>query len=115
MTKLKILILLLLVSQVDAATVTSYCRNCDHSGITRSGKHLSTKYCAADPHYWKPGTVLHFGPPLNRNYIVEDTGGAIHGKYRFDIYQNSSGRCRCNKFGVKHITVTVVHRSKRHW
>ena len=99
-------------AQQRIAKCTAYCSKCDPSGITRSGKPLSTKYCAADPKYWRPGTVIKFGAPVNRNYTVEDTGAAVKGRDRFDL---CVARGTCNKFGVKKVSYTVIKTSKRHW
>ena len=99
-------------AQQRIAKCTAYCSKCDPSGITRSGKPLSTKYCAADPKYWRPGTVIKFGAPVNRIYTIEDTGSAIKGRDRFDL---CVARGTCNKFGVKKVSYTVIKTSKRHW
>lgn len=52
---------------------------------TRWGTRLHQGEIAADPRYWGPGSVIYIGPPVDEVLIVEDTGGAIRGHYRFDV------------------------------
>lgn len=102
------------------AYVTAYCNGCDPSGITRSGKKFSKinySFCAADPRYWKPGTVLHFGAPINANCTIEDTGGVVKGRDRFDFYKRGSCKQKSGCYGWKNpkIPYTVVKRGTRNW
>ena len=93
---------------------TAYCSGCDHTGITRSGKRLSRGYAAADKRHWKIGhATIWVGTPskkLNKRFgpwnvskDLEDTGGAIKGRHRFDICFGFVDKCRCNEFGVRKI------------
>ena len=102
------------------AKLTGYCNGCDSSGVARSGrkfKDMNYKFCAADPRYWKPGTVIKFGPPVNASYQIEDTGGAVKGKHRFDLYFR--GSCKsgsgCKGFNNPSPYYTVVKRGTRNW
>lgn len=118
---LSIAALVIVLAYVDAATfdnakITAYCNKCDTSGITRSGKKLRENFIAADPRYWKPGTQIKLGYPINKTVTVEDTGGAIKGRHRFDVFIKSNGNsCQCHKFGVKHVRYYVIKRSNRNW
>ena len=96
------------------AKCTAYCSKCDTSGVTRSGKKLGAAYCAADRNYWKPGTKIYF-PKLNKTYTIEDTGGAVKGKHRFDLCLGNVSKCKCNNFGVKKLQYKVVYKSNRSW
>lgn len=105
----------LYASTMRTAKVTAYCAKCSSPDITRSGKKLQSNYCAADPRYWKPGTVIKFGAPVNKSYTIEDTGSAIRGRDRFDLCLSVSGKCKCNGFGVKRVPYTVIKTSNRSW
>ena len=99
------------------AKVSAYCRGCDSSGVTRSGKKfkdIKYAFCAADKAYWKPGTKIYF-PVLKKHYIIEDTGSAIKGKHRFDLFIGNHTKCKCNSFGIKRLQYQVVYISKRGW
>lgn len=69
------------------ALITAYhpkCKGC--IGITKSGLPAiaSKHYLAADLRYWDIGDRFYI-PIMNEIYTVQDTGGAIKGKWRFDI------------------------------
>ena len=99
------------------AKTTAYCAGCDHSGRTASGKKLSPKYCAADPKYWNPGTVIRLGAPLNLTVQIEDTGRLVKGKGRFDIFKAGSCKNKSGCYGFSNPTVkyTVIKTSSRRW
>jgi len=72
---------------INNALITAYhpkCRGC--IGITKSGLPAiaSKHYLAADLRYWDIGDRFYI-PITNEIYTVQDTGGAIKGKWRFDI------------------------------
>jgi 3D (Asp-Asp-Asp) domain-containing protein len=83
------------------ARVTAYCSACNtprHSDKGHYGR-LKKGDIAADK-CWKPGTRIYIvGIGLCR---VRDTGGAIRGRDRFDIYLGRHGRCPCNRWGATH-------------
>jgi 3D (Asp-Asp-Asp) domain-containing protein len=71
----------------EGARCTTYCElDADGGGRgTRWGTRLRRGIVAADPRYWGPGSVVYIGPPVDEVLIVEDTGSAVRGQYRFDV------------------------------
>ena len=84
------------------AHVTAYCAACNtprHSDKGRYGR-LKKGDIAADPAYWKPGTRIYIvGIGKCR---VRDTGGAVNGKDRFDVYLGPKCNCSCDRWGATH-------------
>lgn len=71
-------------------TVTAYCacaKCCgkDADGITATGKPVRTGMVAADWRHLPPGTRLRLSCLPERDFVVEDKGGAIKGR-RIDVY-----------------------------
>lgn len=71
------------------ATITAYTPDCAGcSGITASGRIADpdAHLVAADLRYWRVGdrieVCLDTGPVV---FVVADTGGAIRGRWRFDM------------------------------
>lgn len=89
------------------AVCTSYCSKCSGS-VTYSGRQLTAGMCAADLRYHKLGTRIRFGPPVNRTLTVEDKGGMVKGRDRFDVAQGIVGKCGCLKFGRRRVAYRVV-------
>jgi 3D (Asp-Asp-Asp) domain-containing protein len=95
-----------------SATVTAYTCGYESTGkrigekgycITAYGYHLtpkdSMKIVAADPRYYHSGQVIFLE---DIGYVtVRDTGSAIKGKYRFDIFIDNLNEAK--KFGVKEL------------
>jgi 3D (Asp-Asp-Asp) domain-containing protein len=89
--------------QSGVATVTAYCSDCSGSTGCR-GQRLHVGDVAADPRYHPFGSRVRidgFG-----TLTVRDTGGAIKGAHRFDIYRGVFAKCQCG---------TKVGRQRRHW
>lgn len=84
----------------EQATITAYCSQCCDGGgrYTRWGSRVRRGICAADPRYWGPGSVIWIGPPVNEVVIVEDTGGAIRGPWRFDVCMEGN-HAMCERIG----------------
>lgn len=76
-----------LSKQPQTARCTTYCELCADGGgsRTRWGTRLRRGIVAADPRWWGPGSVVYVGPPVDEILVVEDTGGAVRGRYRFDV------------------------------
>jgi len=76
-----------LSKQPRTARCTTYCELCPDGGGTRTrwGTRLRRGIVAADPRWWGPGSVVYIGPPVDEILIVEDSGGAVKGQYRFDV------------------------------
>lgn len=76
-----------LSKQPRTARCTTYCELCPDGGgsRTRWGTRLRRGIVAADPRWWGPGSVVYIGPPVDEILMVEDTGGAVRGQYRFDV------------------------------
>jgi 3D (Asp-Asp-Asp) domain-containing protein len=91
-----------LAAPLRTARVTAYCSACNtprHSDTGRYGR-LKKGDIAADPRYWKAGTRIYIeGIGVCR---VRDTGGAIKGRNRFDVYLGRKAHCPCNKWGAMH-------------
>lgn len=73
----------------------SQCKGC--IGITASGKVPSGAMIAADKHWQFGECIAFFQEGSWKNYIVEDRGGDIKGKNRFDILMPSFQAAK--KFG----------------
>ena len=81
-------------------------------GITRSGIPAGLGICAADPTYWKFGTVLQVA-----GYgvcVIADTGSAIKGPKRFDLYIAIPNNEKLSvqlarQWGVRRVLVTVLY------
>jgi 3D (Asp-Asp-Asp) domain-containing protein len=76
------------------ALITAYSADCTGcTGITRSGQVAdSAQYMvAADLRYWDLGDKIEICLPTGQSviYTITDTGGAIRGKWRFDILVSS--------------------------
>lgn len=81
------------------AVVTAYCLK---GSRMANGKFPTENSVAADLRYYKLGSRINLN---GKSYIVSDTGSAIKGKYRFDIYIHS---CRsAKKFGVKTLFLLI--------
>ncbi|MCX7599760.1 MAG: 3D domain-containing protein [Armatimonadetes bacterium] len=89
-----------LSKQPRAARCTTYCERCPDGGGTRTrwGTRLRRGIVAADPRWWGPGSVVYIGPPVDEVLIVEDTGGAVKGQYRFDVCV-SGHHALCSSWG----------------
>jgi len=100
-----------LQKEPESASITAYCsRCCDGGGrYTRWGSRVRRGICAADPRYWGPGSVVWVGPPVNEVLIVEDTGSAIKGPWRFDVCMEGN-HAMCNRIGRTSTIVVPLHR-----
>jgi len=80
-------------------------------GITRSGWPVGYGVCAVDTHYWPLGTVFYI-----EGYgfcVAADTGGAIKGYNRFDVYIAIPGNEELSvkvarDWGVRWVKVHVI-------
>jgi 3D (Asp-Asp-Asp) domain-containing protein len=72
-------------------------------GITSSGTKAKKGTIAADTHYYPYGTVMKI--PGYGKGIVEDTGSAIKGPYRIDVY--FSTRKRALQWGRQRLLVEI--------
>jgi 3D (Asp-Asp-Asp) domain-containing protein len=76
-------------------------------GLTRLETSAWKPGVAADWRYWKPGTmVIVDGYNDNKPVMVDDTGGAIKGKKRFDLRMTYHWQAR--DWGMKDVKVTIV-------
>jgi len=110
---------------VRTATCTSYCSVCHdyYPDITCKGETLKPYCAAADPRYWKIArrdarkAVVWMDIPKSwggpRLVTLNDRGGAIKGRDRFDICQGMVGECRCNSWGVRRGVRYVALRGRR--
>lgn len=69
------------------ATISYYCLK----GRMANGKHTSIGYVAADTRFYKMGSKIKLN---GTTYTIGDTGSAIRGPLRFDIYVNSCSQAR---------------------
>lgn len=94
------------VTHINYALVTAYCLR----GGMASGNYVYDGAVAVDPNYYRlsrkyhhDGTIIRIG---KRKYIAEDTGGAIVGPGRFDIWMSS---CRdAINFGVQRLPYQII-------
>lgn len=92
------------------ARMTAYSTRCVDGGgpRTRWGSRVRPGICAADPRYWGPGSVIWVDAPLYKMLIVEDTGGAVKGRDRFDISFADDARA-ARRFGVRRLEYLPLH------
>lgn len=81
-------------------------------GITASGYHLSDsdawQVAAADPKYYPIGTRIYLdGVGVVR---VEDTGGAIQGPNKLDLFVGMAAVDTAYKWGRQHVKATIIGR-----
>ena len=72
-------------------------------GITSSGTRAGRGTIAADTRYYPYGTVMII--PGYGKGVVEDTGGAIKGPQRLDVFFNT--RKRALKWGRQQLKVKI--------
>lgn len=100
------------VPEIRCATVTSYCSAChDWPVLETSTERGLHPYCAAaDPKYWTiKAHKQHAGviwldlpyPHGPRLITLNDVGGAIKGRDRFDWCRGNVSRCTCNGWGKR--------------
>ena len=98
--------------------LTAFSSRCADGGgpYTRWGTRVRTGICAADPEYWGPGSVVWIGSPVEAMLIVEDTGGAVHGRDRFDVSLGDDAEA-CSAFGVRMGTYVPLYvaPTRRDW
>ena len=83
------------------AKCTAYCSKCPDGGYSKSVAYkFKIGTCAADLRYHKRGSKVNIG---GKWYVINNTGGAIKGRDRFDICLGQPKKCNCNKFGVKRL------------
>lgn len=81
------------------AKCTAYCSKCPDGGYSPAVAYkFKVGTCAADLRYHKRGSRVNIG---GKWYVINNTGGAIKGRDRFDICLGQPKKCNCNKFGVK--------------
>lgn len=88
---------------------SAYCSRCDPSRRTATGKRFGTgRFVAVDPDIIPIGSRVYVpGWGWGR---AEDTGRAIRGR-RIDV-RVSRGRCR--HWGVRHLRIRVIRKTRRH-
>ena len=100
------------------ARMTAYSTRCVDGGgpRTRWGSPVRLGICAADPRHWGPGSVIWVDEPLYKMLIVEDTGGAVKGRDRFDISFADDARA-ARRFGVRRLQYIPLHivPPRRNW
>ncbi len=100
------------------ARCTTYCELCPDGGGrgTRWGSRIRRGIVAADPRYWGPGSVVYLGPPVDEVLIVEDTGSAIRGRYRFDVCVTGH-HALCSQWGTFRTVCVPLHweAPRRRW
>jgi 3D (Asp-Asp-Asp) domain-containing protein len=98
---------------IRTATCTSYCSSChDWPKLETSTEPGLHRYCAAaDRRYWRLAPHRQrvavvwvdipraWGGP--RLLTLNDVGGAIKGRDRFDLCQGMVSECRCESWGVR--------------
>lgn len=83
------------------AKVTAYCSKCPDGGYSKSVAYkFKIGTCAADLRYHKRGSKVNIG---GKWYTINNTGGAIKGRDRFDVCLGQPAKCKCNSFGVKRL------------
>jgi hypothetical protein len=102
------------------ATFTSYCSVCHdyYPDITCKGEGLKPYCAAADPAHWSIArstarkAVVWVDIPVRwggpRLLTLNDVGGAIKGRDRFDLCQGMVGSCSCNDWGVRGVRYVAL-------
>lgn len=92
------------------ATVTAYCSKCRDGGYSKSVAYkFKVGTCASDK-CWPKGTKLEFAKPVGKILVVNNRGGAIKGKDRFDLCLGIVKKCRCNQWGKRRVRYRCVRR-----
>lgn len=107
------------------ATFTSYCAVCHdyYPDVTCKGEGLRAYCAAADPAHWRIArsslrkAVVWVDIPRAwggpRLLTLNDVGGAIKGRDRFDLCQGMVSECRCESWGVRRGVRYVALRGAR--
>jgi hypothetical protein len=107
------------------ATCTSYCTECHDwpRDETCKGERLQPYCAAADPGHWQIArrgrrrAVIWCDIPAEwggpRLVTLNDRGGAIRGRDRFDLCQGRVGSCSCDEWGVRRGVRYVALRGER--
>lgn len=102
------------------ATCTSYCSVCHdyYPDITCKGESLKPYCAAADPAHWRiarsgqHAAVVWVDIPRAwcgpRLITLNDVGGAIKGRDRFDLCQGMVGKCTCNAWGKRGVRYVAL-------
>jgi len=92
------------VGEFKVSFYTANCKGCSGKTSTET-KPTPGRTVAVDPHYWPMGTKFYiegFGI-----VVAEDKGGAIKGKYRFDLCVGGT-ESEANDLGYKNLKVHVI-------
>ena len=100
-------------------SLSAYCPRDRDGGdsCTAWGTRVRRGIIAADRRHWGPGSVIWIGSPVNQICIVEDVGGAVLGKNRFDVCL-AGGSHDCWQFGrPRGVEYVPLYRTppRRHW
>lgn len=88
---------------------SAYCNGC--SGIMFSGlpADYTKNYISADLNFWNIGDKVEicFSPDVCKVYSIQDKGGAIKGKWRFDLLVKNNAEALI--FGKKELYVRSIN------
>ena len=73
---------------------------------TAVGGYLKPTHSAAADWSWLPAGTRFRIPATGEEYIVEDYGSALVGKYTIDIYKST--RAEMNRWGVRYVDIEIL-------
>lgn len=74
--------------------------------VTAVGGYLRATHSAAADWSWLPAGTRFRIVETGEDYIVEDYGSALVGKYTIDLYKST--RAEMNRWGVRYVTIEII-------
>jgi 3D (Asp-Asp-Asp) domain-containing protein len=74
--------------------------------VTAVGGYLRPTHSAAADWSWLPAGTKFRIVETGEDYIVEDYGSALIGKYTIDLYKSTRGEM--NRWGVRYVTIEII-------
>jgi 3D (Asp-Asp-Asp) domain-containing protein len=74
--------------------------------VTAVGGYLRPTHSAAADWSWLPAGTKFRIVETGEDYIIEDYGSALVGKYTIDLYKST--RAEMNRWGVRYVTIEII-------
>jgi 3D (Asp-Asp-Asp) domain-containing protein len=74
--------------------------------VTAVGGYLRPTHSAAADWSWLPAGTKFRIVETGEDYIIEDYGSALVGKYTIDLYKSTRGEM--NRWGVRYVTIEII-------
>ena len=93
-------------SRVMYVRTTAYYHSEPGGRATAVGGYLRPTHSAAADWSWLPAGTKFRVTATGEDYVVEDYGSALVGRYTIDLYKSS--RSEMNRWGVRYVTIEVL-------